>query len=112
VLLDLELRRHGISSGDVRGYDRELDTHMAVATSIARGEADCGLGIEAAARACNLGFISLFRERYDLVMPVENYRSALLSPLMEIIGSSQFRNVVSGIAGYDTSQTGSTTFYQ
>ena len=111
VLLDLELRRHRISPRDVRGYDEELDTHMAVAISIARGEADCGLGIESAARACNLDFIPLFRERYDLVMSGESFRSTLLSPLLEIINSDEFRKVVDRVGGYDTSQTGATTFY-
>ncbi len=110
VLLDLELRRRGISPDMVRGYERELDTHLAVATSINRGEADCGLGIEAAARSCNLGFISLLKERYDLVIPEENFRSKLLSPLLEIISSQEFRNVVAHVGGYDTAQTGMTTF--
>jgi molybdate-binding protein/DNA-binding transcriptional regulator YhcF (GntR family) len=112
VLLDLQLRKIGISSSDVRGYSRELDSHMAVAIGIARGEADCGLGIEAAARASNLDFVPLFRERYDLVIPAENYRSVLLSPLLEITGSNEFRSVVAGIAGYDTSETGAVTFTQ
>lgn len=110
VLLDLELRRHGILPLQVRGYEREVDTHMAVALSISRGEADVGLGIEAAARAGDIGFTPLFRERYDLVIPGPKYRSELLTPLLEIIRSEEFKNVVTSAGGYDTSQTGSTTF--
>lgn len=110
VLLDLELNKLGISSNEVPGYERELETHMAVATSIAHGEADVGLGIEAAAKACQLGFLPLFRERYDLVIPVENYRSKLLSPLLEIIVSKEFIEIVNQVGGYDTSETATTTF--
>ncbi|MFC1933655.1 substrate-binding domain-containing protein [Chloroflexota bacterium] len=110
VLLDFQLRQHGILPSDVNGYEQELDTHLAVATSIGRGEADAGLGIEAAAHACGLGFLPLFRERYDLVIPLANYRSQLLSPLLEIINSNEFRNVVSRMGGYDTSETGTVTF--
>ncbi|MFC1966899.1 substrate-binding domain-containing protein [Chloroflexota bacterium] len=110
VLLDLKLRQNGILPSEINGYERELDTHLAVATSIARGEADVGLGIEAAARACTLGFLPLFREKYDLVIPEKNFRSKLLSPLLEIINSNEFRNVVTRVGGYDTSQTGATTF--
>jgi len=112
VLLDIELKRHGISPSEVRGYEKELETHLAVAISVAHGEADVGLGIEAVARTCNLGFIPMFKEKYDLVIPVKSYKSQLLSPLLEIIASEDFRKVVANVGGYDTSQTGTTTLCQ
>lgn len=110
ILLDMELTKLGISSHEVRGYDRELETHMAVGTSIAHGEADVGLGIEAASNAYNLDFLPLARERYDLVIPVEYYRSKLISPLLEIITSNKFIDIVKQVGGYDMSETGMTTF--
>jgi molybdate-binding protein/DNA-binding transcriptional regulator YhcF (GntR family) len=112
VLLESMLRQHGIPLSQVKGFERELDTHMAVASSIARGEADVGLGIEAAATTCSLGFLPLVRERYDLVIPVDNYNSELLKPLLEIIRSHDFRKVVNNVGGYDTSETGSTVLCQ
>ncbi len=111
VLLDLKLYQQGILPSQIKGYERELDTHLAVATAIARGEADVGLGIEAAARQCDIGFLPLFRERYDLVIPIANYRSQLLSPLLQIVTSDNFRKVVTDVGGYDVSQMGTTTFY-
>jgi molybdate-binding protein/DNA-binding transcriptional regulator YhcF (GntR family) len=110
VLLDSVLRQHGIKPAEINGYGNELDTHLAVAGEIARGHADVGLGIEAAAITCNLGFLNLFRERYDLVIPLENYNSELLKPLLEIIRSEDFKKVINNIGGYDTSETGRTTF--
>lgn len=109
VLLDSVLRKHGIQHSEVKGYERELNTHLAVAGDIARGEADVGLGIEAVAQACHLGFLPLFRERYDLVMPVENYRSKLFEPLLAIVKSEEFKKVVDNVGGYDTAQTGAVT---
>jgi len=110
VLLDFKLRQSGITPSEVSGYEREMDTHLEVAAAIADGAADVGLGIEAAANACNLGFLPLFRERYDLVIPMANYRSKLLSPLLEAIASREFTEVVTSAGGYDTSQTGAATF--
>ena len=110
VLLDFELRQHGITPSRVNGYELEMDTHIAVGSTIARGEADVGLGIEAAARSCDIGFLPLLKERYDLVMPLGSYRSERLSPLLKIIKSKDFRRVVTETGGYDTSQTGATTF--
>jgi molybdate-binding protein/DNA-binding transcriptional regulator YhcF (GntR family) len=109
VLLDLQLKRQGISPFDIKGYEKEYDTHLAVASHISHGNADVGLGIEASAISCGLDFMPMFRERYDLVIPMANYRSARFTPMLEIIGSDEFKKIVNGVGGYDTSQTGTTT---
>jgi molybdate-binding protein/DNA-binding transcriptional regulator YhcF (GntR family) len=111
VLLDIHLKRDGLDPRDIRGYATELDTHLEVATLIAEGKADCGLGIEAAARSCGLDFLPLFRERYDLVFLGHVYRSDLLAPLLSIVKSEEFVAIVEKMNGYDTSQTGSTAMY-
>jgi putative molybdopterin biosynthesis protein len=111
LLLDLKLRQQGIVPKEITGYEREVDTHTAVAACISKGEADVGLGIEAAARSFGLGFLPLFRERYDLVIPIANYRSALFSPLLAIVKSDDFKKAVLSAGGYDMAQTGSTSFY-
>jgi len=110
VLLDIQLRQLGISPREIKGYEQEMETHLAVGLSIAHDEADAALGIEAAARSCDLDFLPLFRERYDLVIPVASYRSKLLAPLFETIVSEEFKEVVNKAGGYDTSQTGMTAF--
>jgi molybdate-binding protein/DNA-binding transcriptional regulator YhcF (GntR family) len=112
VLLDLQLRHNGISPSQVCGYDHEVDTHLAIATAVSRGQADVGLGIEAAAITTDLDFLPLFRERYDLVMPKYCYNSELLSPLLNIIKSVEFKKSVTGVGGYDTSETGSVMLLQ
>ncbi len=108
--LDYKLRELGIPPHSVKGYDRELDTHLAVATSIVRGEADVGMGIQAAANSCDLDFIPATREKFDLVIPVSKYRSKLFAPMIEVIQSDEFKKVVNEMGGYDTAQTGDTVF--
>jgi hypothetical protein len=65
----------------------------------------------AAARGCNLDFMPLFRERYDLVMSIASYQSQRLSPMLKIIVSDEFKKIVDEVGGYDTSQTGTATFF-
>ena len=110
VLLDIQLRQLGISPREIKGYHREMDTHLAVGLSIAHGEADVALGIEAAARSSNIDFLPLFRERYDLVIPIANYRSELLAPLLGTVTTDEFKTVVDKAGGYDTTHTGATSF--
>ncbi len=107
VLLDLELSQRGISPDSITGYNREVDTHLAVAASIARGEADAGLGLQAAAATHGIDFIPLLWERYDLVVPLENYQSRMLAPLLEVLQGEAFKRIVDAAGGYDTSETGS-----
>ena len=106
VLLDYKLAELGIDPGEIRGYDREEYTHLAVAASVAAGGADTGLGILSAARALGVDFVPLMSEQYDLVVPREFYDSDLLRPLFELIRSDAFRGAVDALGGYDTSSTG------
>jgi molybdate-binding protein/DNA-binding transcriptional regulator YhcF (GntR family) len=110
VWLDYKLREMGVIPSEIKGYNRELDTHLAVAMSISKGEADAGMGIQAAAHSSNLDFIPITKEKFDLVIPKANYQSPLFAPLIEIIHSDEFKGVVNQMGGYDTAQTGDTIF--
>lgn len=107
VLLDEQLRINGINRNDVLGYEEEEMTHLAVASKVARGEADVGLGIEKVAmQFVNLDFIPLHKERYDLVIRLEDLERPHFQALISILKSPAFRNEVMGIGGYDISQMG------
>ncbi|MFA5451799.1 MAG: substrate-binding domain-containing protein [Dehalococcoidales bacterium] len=106
VLLDLELKKAGISGKEILGYEKELGNHLAVGLAIAQGRADTGLGIAAAAHSCGLGFIPLFKERYDIVMPAQTFKSKESEILMNIISGEEFKKIVNEVEGYDTSKTG------
>ena len=108
ILLDYRLRALGVEPQTIHGYEREETTHLAVATTIAQGAADCGMGIQAAAQALNLDFIPVIEERFDLVIPVEFFESALLAPLLALLRRSDtaFRERVTALGGYNTQPMG------
>jgi putative molybdopterin biosynthesis protein len=106
VLLDFELSKIGLAPEEIKGYDREEYTHLAVAAAVASGVADCGLGIAAAARALSLDFVPLFQERYDLVIPRVYYDDPLLQPLLALLHEARFRQAVAALPGYDVSGMG------
>lgn len=106
MLLDFELKKANIEIESINGYNREEFTHTGVAASVASGISDVGLGILAAARALDLDFIPLLKERYDLIIPTEYYDSDLLKPLTDIIQDNLFKEQIRSLGGYDTSQTG------
>jgi len=106
VLLDYQLQQMGASPEQIQGYGREEYTHLAVAAAVAGGSADTGLGILAAARALDLDFVPLMKERYDLVIPRDVYESDLLRPLLDLIRGPSFRQQVEALGGYVASQMG------
>jgi len=106
VLLDLRLEKLGVSPQRVRGYEHEVKTHTAVAAAVAGGSADVGLGSLSAARALELEFMPLARERYDLAILAARYGSQQVVPLLAVLRSDGFKAVVREMGGYDTSHTG------
>ncbi len=101
VLLDYHLRQLNIPTAEIKGYQQEEYTHLAVAAGIASGRADCGLGIAAAAQALDLDFIPLYQERYDLIIPTLYYEDNLMKPLLNILADKTFRDTVANLPGYN-----------
>ena len=106
VLLDLRLRELRISPCEVRGYDHEVETHTAAAAAVASGAASTALGIRSAARAMDLDFVPVARERYDLAILASRHESQEVAPLLEALRSESFKAVAREMGGYDTSETG------
>jgi putative molybdopterin biosynthesis protein len=102
--LDRQLQELGIPIENIQGYEHVTRTHTECARLVQDGKADVALGLHAAAFQHALGFIPLFQERYDLVIPQEQVR--LLTPLLDILQTSTFRRSVEGLIGYDTTHTG------
>jgi putative molybdopterin biosynthesis protein len=107
VLLDEKFRQLQIDPRTIPNYSQEETSHLAIASAVARGEADVGLGIEKAAmQVQNVEFIPLQKERYDLVMLRHDLDKPHFKSLLSILRSPAFRNEIAGMGGYDVSQMG------
>jgi putative molybdopterin biosynthesis protein len=106
ILLDHELRGLSIDPIQIKGYEKEEFTHMAVASLVASGVADAGLGILPAAKAMNLDFIPVTKERYDLVIPSVHFGDEKIQKVIETVRSKKFKEEVLRLGGYDVSKTG------
>ncbi len=90
----------------VHGYDKIVNGHLATAETIAAGLVDCGIGIEAAARANELDFLLLNEEPYDLVIPNHFLELPAVRSLLELLKLKVFRQQIESLGGYDTSPMG------
>ena len=105
-LLDRLLLRAGVPSTAVTGYSREAGGHLSVASTVASGQADAGVAVEAAATALGLGFVSLEQERYDLVIPNHFLNHTGVQALLDLLRQPSLRRRVETLGGYDASSMG------
>jgi putative molybdopterin biosynthesis protein len=111
VLLDEQLRLHDIKPEQLTGYDNIQTNHLGVATKVASGEADVGVGIEKTASIVGqIDFIPLIRERYDLVMLKTPTSQTWIPALLQILQSDTFKKELQAIPGFDLSRTGEILF--
>jgi putative molybdopterin biosynthesis protein len=106
ILLDHILRSRSFDPSQIRGYETEEFTHMAVASTVASGKVDAGLGILPAAVALGLDFIPVGTERYDLIIPTVYFEDAKVQRVIETIRLKEFKEEVLRMGGYDVSRTG------
>ncbi|NLW91793.1 MAG: helix-turn-helix transcriptional regulator [Syntrophomonadaceae bacterium] len=107
VLLDEQLFRRGIDRLQITGYNYEELSHLAVASVVARGTADVGLGHEKAAlQVRGIDFIPLQQESYDLVIKKEAVSRPHIQAVLDILASTAFQNELSGLGDYDLKDCG------
>jgi putative molybdopterin biosynthesis protein len=106
VLLDEQLRIHGIAPTQLIGYEHEEHSHLAVAGKVRSGEADLGVGIEKAANLVGVGFVPLIQEKLDLVMLQTVATADWIQTIIDILQSNAFQSELASIGGYELSHTG------
>ncbi len=107
LLLDALLKKSGIASKQVKGYDYEVGSHLDVARLIRDGQADVGIGVESAARHYGLKFIPLREEHYDLILRKDVLAShPMINRLFDAIVSRPFRQELQALGGYDLTEIG------
>jgi excisionase family DNA binding protein len=104
-LLEVLLAGEGLTMADLTTSDRPAETHADLATLIETGDADCGLGLQAAAG--HLGFIPLVAdERFDLAMTRRDYFEPPIQTLLAFARSDVFARRAAHLGGYDLTDLG------
>lgn len=106
ILFDRELAKCGIAAKAVQGYDSLARGHLPAAMQVMSGAVDCCIATKAAARVFGLDFVSLARERYDLVLRKKHLDMPEVQALCDTLGRTQFRQELEALGGYDTSPAG------
>ena len=106
VLLDYLLKKADIKPEQIKGYDREAATHMAVAAAISGKSADAGMGILSAAKAMNLDFVPVGNEEYDFAIPVKFLELPHVQKFISVLKSEEFKAKIDALGGYSVDNIG------
>lgn len=106
VLLDYEMSKVGIKPNQILGYDNEVFTHYAAATSILSDVADVSFGIQYTADYLDLDFIPWKKENFELCICKDNLNDIKITHLIDLIKNKSFISEDMKMTGYDFSDTG------
>jgi DNA binding domain, excisionase family len=107
VLLDAKLKLMGLKTAAFNGYGNIKTSFLSVASSVISGEADFGLGMQAAERLNpGIEFIPLQKEWLDIIFPSEPRNTLPYEILLDYISSERFIMSVRNLGDYDFAETG------
>ena len=102
ILLDGQLHRMDLDPRQIKGYEREMKSHLTMAAAIADGEADLAIGTERISRQIEgLDFIPLLEERYDLIIRRETMETPAAEVILKILRSAAFKKEIRHFTGND-----------
>ena len=101
MLVDHLMSEHSILPSTLLGYLGNTEqTHVAVASCVASGVADAGVGVEAAALEFGLHFTPLVEEDYFLACLKANRADAAVQRLCGVLGGQGWRDILGNLPGY------------
>ncbi|WMJ88364.1 helix-turn-helix transcriptional regulator [Anaerocolumna sp. MB42-C2] len=107
ILLDQYLLKMGIKTSQIKGYEKEVTSHLACAGAVARGSVDVSMGNERNSKELKgIEFIPIQMESYDMVVKMEATRYSWYHTLVQIINSREFKEELEGLSGYDITDIG------
>ncbi|MGV6846957.1 MAG: substrate-binding domain-containing protein [Marinibacterium sp.] len=106
TLFDSLLAEVNLTTSDLDTSPPTARTEHEAAATIAAGDADAALGIEAMANQFHLDFVPLLTERFDLLIDRRAYFGPPMQKLLEFAKSDMFRAKAAAMGGYDISETG------
>lgn len=107
VLLDGKLKSLGISGTLIQGYLFEQSSSLSVASCVARGAGDVGIGTKHTSHQISgIEFLPMQQEWYDLVFLADRASTPAMRAILGYISSDEFHREVAQMKDYDSSQTG------
>ncbi|MEP2703843.1 MAG: helix-turn-helix transcriptional regulator [Roseibium sp.] len=100
------LAASGLSESDLKPTNGFAHTESEAAATVASGDADAALGVEAMALQYKLGFVPLQEEHFDLLIDRKCYFTEPVQRLLSFAQTSEFIRKAASMGGYDLTDFG------
>ncbi len=114
ILLDEQLVKRGVGAerrASLAGYAREAQSGLAMASFVARGAADAGIGVERTFRQVEgVDFLPLQDEWLDIVLVKLPGCERVVEAVTHLCRTRPFREEIGNIVGYDASHMGEVVY--
>jgi len=110
ILFDHLLAEAGTKAADLEILEKPARGETDLALRVSEGKADAGLAVASAAHAFKLDFLSLHRERFDLLVRRRDYFEDPVQKLLAFARTDAFEARAADMAGYDTSALGKVVY--
>jgi len=106
VLLDYYLKKLRIPSSEIKGYEKEVYTHLEVGISVLSKESDVGIGTIAVSKFFGLSFIPITTESFDMILDQSTFFEKGVQAFVEVLNSDGFRKRITKLGNYDFKNSG------
>jgi excisionase family DNA binding protein len=107
ILVDFLLHEKGVDPAKIQGYTSEIESHLEAGLKVLTGEAEASFGIRHVAHMLNLDFIHQFSERFDLVVPVDQYYYGHVKSFLAFFEQPTLIHNIRDFTGYVITKIGS-----
>ena len=106
VLLDYYLKKLRIPPSEIKGYEKEVYTHLEVGISVLSKESDVGIGTIAVSKFFGLSFIPITTESFDMILDQSTFFEKGVQAFVEVLNSDGFRKRITKLGNYDFKNSG------
>jgi putative molybdopterin biosynthesis protein len=107
ILVDFLLHEKSIDPAKIQGYTLEIESHLEAGLKVLQGEAEASFGIRQVAHMLNLDFVHQFNERFDLVIPVDQYYCGHVKTFLAFFEQPTLLHNIRDFTGYAITKIGS-----
>ncbi len=111
-LFDRELKKAGVKSQKIHGYENCVAKHMDMGLEILVGKVDAGPGIRSVANILGLEFIPICWERFDLLISKDRFFDQGIQLFLPMLKGKVIQKASLQLGGYDLSSTGRMVYPQ
>ncbi len=106
LLIDYRIKEGRIDAGNIKGFKKDVFTHVEVGLSILAGQANVGIATVAIAKLFGLPFVPIVKESFDMVLSQDMFFDKGVQAFIDTLNTKEFRKKISPLGNYDFNESG------